>query len=166
MFVNARAIIERQSPDGTELVVQIRNKPHEGGKRIEVPGGRVEEFESLIDALRREVREETGLELSEIGGLSTRVDSEANDTLVECLRPFAVYQTVRGPVDSMGVYFRCRAEGQLLAIGDETEAIQWMPVSQIEALLHQEPEQFSWVDRAGLRFYLDRLASGETEALP
>ena len=53
MYVNARAIIEREAPSGTEIVVQTRVKPHEGGTSIELPGGRVEEFESLVDALRR-----------------------------------------------------------------------------------------------------------------
>ena len=50
MFVNARAIIERETCAGTEIVVQVRNKPQEGGKWIELPGGRVEEFESLVGA--------------------------------------------------------------------------------------------------------------------
>ena len=131
MFVNARAIIEREIEAGTEIVIQIRNKPYEGGKRIELPGGRVDEFESLINALKREVREETGLELVQIEGLDTRVETHDADATVECLSPFAVYQTTRGPVDSMGVYFRCRATGQLLGTGDETEEIQWISTTRI-----------------------------------
>lgn len=154
MFVNARAIIERATPTGIEIVVQIRNKPHEGRKWIELPGGRVNEFESLVDALRREVREETGLELTSIEGTSTKVETNQVDYNVECLQPFAVYQTTRGPVDSMGVYFRCRAEGRLLITGDETEAIQWVPVQQIAEQIKVNGDAFSWVDQAGLLFYL------------
>ena len=37
MHVNARAIIERWTPDESEIVVQVRNKPYEGGKWIELP---------------------------------------------------------------------------------------------------------------------------------
>lgn len=120
MHVNARTIVERSTPAGIEILVQVRNKPCEGGKWIELPGGRVEEFESLVDTLRREVREETGLAVTSIEGLDTRIETGAPDTCVECLQPFAVYQTLRGPVDSRGVYFRCRVEGQLLAAGDES----------------------------------------------
>ena len=158
MFVNARAIIERETGTGIEIVIQIRNKPSEGDKRIELPGGRVGEFESLVNALTREVREETGLEVVQIEGLDTRVETHDADATVECLSPFAVYQTTRGPVDSMGVYFRSRATGQLLGTGDETEKPEWILVAVVAEWLTTEPERFSWVDRAGLWFYLKHRA--------
>lgn len=154
MHVNARAIVERDTDDGTMIIVQVRNKPYEDGKWLELPGGRIEEFESLVSALRREVREETGLEITSIEGLDTRFETGSADANVECLVPFAVYQTIKGPVDSMGVYFLCRAEGKLLATGDNTENIQWTPVKQIARWAKDEPEKFGWVDRAGMLFYL------------
>jgi len=159
MHCNTRAIIERNGQDGLEILVQVRNKPHEGGKWIELPGGRFEEFESLVDGLRREVREETGLEISFIEGLDTRIETNRADTNVECMRPFAVYQTLRGPVDSMGVYFRCRAEGQLLEVGDDTEHPHWVAVSEIERLMNDDPNQFLFLDLAGLVFYLKQVST-------
>jgi 8-oxo-dGTP diphosphatase len=156
MHVNARAIIERETPNGREIIIQVRNKPHEGGKWIELPGGRVEEYESLIEAVRREVHEETGLDLIHIEGENTRVEAVSSETNVECLAPLAVYQTLRGPVDSMGVYYRCKAEGQLLAVGDDTEGARWVPVDMIRAWLESEPERFSWINRAGLLFYMKK----------
>lgn len=154
MHVNARALIERVRDGQVELLLQVRNKPYEGGTSIELPGGRVEEYESLVAALRREIREETGLELSFIEGLEMRIETNGADANVECLQPFAVYQTLRGPVDSMGVYFLCRADGQLLDRGDETERPRWVPVPEISRWLDDDPERFSFVDRAGLVYYL------------
>lgn len=155
MHVNARALIERTVSSQVELLIQVRNKPYEGSTRLELPGGRVEEFESLVDALRREVREETGLELVQIEGLKTRIVTDWADTNVECLQPFAVYQTLQGPVDSMGVYFRCEAAGELLTAGDETTQMRWVSLPELAVMLEEDPEQFSWVDRAGLAFYLE-----------
>jgi 8-oxo-dGTP diphosphatase len=158
MHVNARAIIEKVTPHGREIVLQTRDKPHEGRKWLELPGGRVEEFESITAALKREVLEETGLELTEVEGESSKVEAVSPDTSVECLAPFAVYQTTLGPVDSMGVYFRCTAKGQLLAAGDDAEAAQWIPVDKLRVWLEIEPERFSWIDRAGLLFYLRKIS--------
>jgi 8-oxo-dGTP pyrophosphatase MutT (NUDIX family) len=63
MFLfNSRAIIERTIKDTVEIIVQTRNKP-DGPQRIELPGGRIEQYESLITALIREVKEETGLDV-------------------------------------------------------------------------------------------------------
>jgi 8-oxo-dGTP diphosphatase len=154
MHVNARALIERSIDHGVELLIQTRNKPEEDGTCLELPGGRVEEYESLVDALRREVCEETGLELTEIQGLDTKIDTQAQGSNVECLQPFAVYQTTHGPVDSMGVYFRCKAQGEVLEVGDGTEQIRWVCVRELAHWLQEDIDRFSWVDRAGLVFYL------------
>ena len=70
------------------------------------------------------------------------------------MQPFAVYQTTRGPVDSMGVYFRCQGEGSLLEAGDDTLNPQWVPIDRITQWMEQEAGQFGWIDRAGLLFYL------------
>lgn len=154
MYVNARAIVENEIDNERVILIQVRNKPREGGKWLELPGGRVEEFESLVSALKREVMEETGLEITHVEGSDTRLETDSPHANVECLTPFAVYQTLKGPVDSMGVYFLCRAQGQLLTVGDDTENIQWMPVRQVAQLMKTAPEKFDWVDRAGLMFYL------------
>jgi 8-oxo-dGTP pyrophosphatase MutT (NUDIX family) len=154
MYVNVRAIIKRTNPEGLEILIQVRNKPHEGGKWLELPGGRVEEFESLIDALRREVREETGLELTTIDCIDTRTESPGAVTIVECLKPFAVYQTIKGPVDSLGVYFLCEAAGDLLTTGDDTENIHWISIHRLAEMFRSNPNQFSWVDQACIALFL------------
>jgi len=155
MYVNARAIIERTAVDdgGLEVLLQTRDKT---GQRpqLELPGGQVEVFESLLDALRREVKEETGLDVEDVRGADTRLVASGEQTSVECLRPFAVYQTLQGPVDSMGVYFRCTASGQLRSQDGESRAAGWFGLDHLRALIDRDPEQFSWVDRAGLLQYL------------
>lgn len=156
IYVNARAIIERSNGNKTEIVVQTRNKPNDSG-RLELPGGQVNEYESLIDAVKREVLGETGLEVIEIEGQSTMVDTSnlKGSFAMECIRPFAVYQTLKGPVDSMGVYFKCKAIGNLESIGDYTLNAKWIDIKELKSLVHNHHQLFSEIDLAGIMFYLN-----------
>ena len=157
-FVNSRAIIERARNGTIEIVVQTRSK-QTGPHRIELPGGRIDQYESLVKALIREVKEETGLDVVEIEGEDTRIDTVGIDPNfeVECIKPFGAYQTIKGPIDSVGVYFRCRAQGELLKSGDETKDPRWVALDELRRLMNDDPLQFSDVDRAGILFYLKHI---------
>lgn len=104
----------------------------------------------------REVKEETGLDVYEIEGANTRIDTIGINPAfeVECLQPYAAYQTIKGPIDSVGYYFRCKATGDLLEAGDETADIQWIAIKELNDLFTRNPLDFSDVDRAGVKYYL------------
>lgn len=153
-YVNARAFVERDSKQGTELVIQSRNKP--GQECLELPGGRIELYEPIYQALIREVEEETGLKVTRIEGASKRIDTAGinPDFEVEVVEPFCAHQTTKGPIDSIGMYFICKAEGKLLEAGDESLNPAWVNVKHIASMMEQNPLQFSDIDRAALMFYL------------
>lgn len=153
IYVNARAIIERETEGGTEIVIQTRSTAHRGIKALELPGGRIEDYESWLDALKREVLEETGLHVTSIRGAETRIEARRSDARIECLQPFAIFQTLEGPIDAMGVYFRCSATGTLLQAGDNSENIRWVPVQKVAEQVRADPDLFS-LDLAGIVYYL------------
>lgn len=154
IHVNIRAIIERNGINGTEIVIQKRVKSNENETPYELPGGRLEEFESFMEGLKREVHEETGLYITKVFGEETRIETNDVDSNVEVMKPFAVYQTTVGPVDSLGAYFRCQASGNLVIEGDETEDIKWISVNELRHSLEKDLIDFSWVDKSGILYYL------------
>lgn len=153
-YVNARAIIERDTHGTSEIIVQTRNKKNE--LALELPGGRLELYEPILTGLKREVYEETGLTVIEVEGSEKRIDTCGinPDFEVECLQPYCVYQTINGPVDSIGMYFICKVEGQPVTRGDETLHIRWESIEQVYERMMEDPRQFSDVDRAGIKYYL------------
>lgn len=154
IHVNVRGIIERNSPNGTEIVIQKRVKSNENKTPYELPGGWLEQFESFLDGLKREVNEEIGLHITKILGEETKIETNDEDSNVEALKHFAIYQTTNGPVDSMGVYFRCQASGDLVREGDDTEDIKWISVDELRHSLENDLIDFSWVDKSGILYYL------------
>ncbi|TQR20851.1 NUDIX hydrolase [Psychrobacillus vulpis] len=154
MYVNARAILERQSESGIEVLVQVRDKPNQP-QTLEFPGGRIEEFESIIDALYREVLEETGLKINVIKGDINQQLYSNSGISIEGLTPFFVYQTVKGPVDSIGFIFRCEVEEGETTINEESFGHQWMNLKDLEELFQNTPHVFDFLTQGLLSYYLD-----------
>jgi 8-oxo-dGTP diphosphatase len=96
---------------GHALLIQRRDNHH-----WEPPGGVLELAESIEDGLRREVREETGLDIEP-------------DTLS------GVYKNMsRGIV---ALVFRCKVTGGQLATNDEVTAFRWADEATIKQLTRE-----------------------------
>ena len=149
IWVNARAIIERITNNKTEVIVQWRNKNN--ANCWEFPGGTVEECESFFAAVKREVKEETGLDITFVTGQNNRFQIGE----IECFKPYSVYQTVRegGGFDSMGVHFICSATGELLLEGDDTKDIKWIGLDELKKLVETE-NLFLSIDKVAAVAYL------------
>ncbi|UBV43857.1 NUDIX hydrolase [Deinococcus taeanensis] len=149
-YVNARAIIERSGPHGREVLLQVRAKPGEP-RTLEFPGGQLDPFEPITAALKREVNEETGLTITAFLDDLNLTHSTVPGGDVECLTPSFVYQTTRGPVDSVGFFFRVEATGTLTRHGDHAEAHQWVALTALRRQVDTHPAHFNWLTLAALR---------------
>ena len=161
-YVNARAVIEREGERGREVLLQVSAKPGEP-RTLELPGGQLDPFEGITDALTREVREETGLTVS---GYLTDLRGTVTVTPaaeVECLTPSFVYQTRRGPVDSVGFFFRVQASGDLTEQGDGAAGHEWVALGEVRRRFQDAPDTFDWLTQAALRHLLTHDWAGHDE---
>ena len=113
------------SNDGKLLVVSERYRGANRGRHYKLPGGALQPKEHIVDAVRREIFEETGIE--------TRFQS------LVCFRHWHEYRD-----DNSDIYFVCRLEPISFTLNrqeDEIEECLWMPVD--EYLAHEDTHPFN-----------------------
>lgn len=98
------------------LIVRRAHEPRQG--EWSLPGGRVELGETLLDAVRREIREETGLDV-EVGPIVEVFD-----------RIHLVDDRVR--YHFVIVDYLCRPVGGALQAGDDATAVAWVMAGELE----------------------------------
>lgn len=151
IHVNVRGLVVRESERGKELIIQLRNR---AGERevYELPGGRINEYEKMVDGLRREIMEETGLTVKAIRGEQDSVITTGSSFSMECIKPYASYQTIEGPVDSFGVYFLCEAEGKPQKEGDDSADVHWAGLDEVQKVIDEK--RFSEIDLPAVLMFL------------
>lgn len=108
-------------PDGRVLLIRT----HKWGDRWGVPGGKVDWGESLLDAVHREVREETGLSLVDV-------------------RWGPIQEAVSHPEFHRDAHFVlvnvvARATSHAVTLNDEAQAYAWCTLVEAAALDLNEP---------------------------
>lgn len=86
---------------------------HKWGKKLTIPGGHVEVGERLVDALKREIREEVGLEIRDIKFLMVQEAIDSSEFWKK--KHFIFFDFV----------CRCRKE-EVVVDGDEIQGFQWV----------------------------------------
>lgn len=149
-------IIE-QIIDGVKyILIQERYKddaPLEEGL-IEIPAGKIREFENIYDCLRREIKEETGLDVVLIEGEADSIILESNGYKVINYEPFASSQNIEGTYPIMVQTFICRVKGDLAASTNETRFLRWISLEELKILLENQSDKFYPMHVNTLRKYI------------
>lgn len=121
---------------------------------LEIPSGKVRAFECIYDTLRREVKEETGLEVVEISGERESQIITLNNYRVISYEPFASSQNTMGEYPIMVNTFICKVEGTLLTESDESKNIRWISLEELNVLLEKEINSLYPMHITSFRKYL------------
>jgi nucleoside triphosphatase len=88
-------------------------RSHKWGSKLTIPGGHVEVGEGLVDALRREVKEEVGLEIFDIKFLTVQEAIFSSEFWKK--KHFIFFDYV------------CRCRGERVRVdGDEIQSFRWL----------------------------------------
>lgn len=150
------AIIVKNVENEEFILVQIRKKNTGDGTDglLEIPAGKVREYENIFEALKREVWEETGLQVTTVQGeeASQLLDITGNMTIA--FSPYCVTQNLSGAYSLILSTFLCEAEGELLEHTNETENIRWMRREELKEIVDNSPEKIFLMHIHALRKYL------------
>jgi 8-oxo-dGTP diphosphatase len=103
--------------DGKALIVKRAHEPRKG--EWSLPGGRVELGEALVDAVRREIKEETGLDIA-VGPIVEVLDR-------------VHHHDGRVRYHFVIVDYLCTCIGGELCAGDDADDAAWVTSDEIEA---------------------------------
>ena len=156
----AAALIRREVAGQPCVLLQTRHKPGAGIENglLELPAGKVREYESLFDTLRREVAEETGLTVTHIGGEAETWRDESLGYAVQTSEPYCVTQNLSGGYSILLSTFLCEAEGEARG-STESHSPRWVPLTEVLGLLDTQPEIFYPLHIGALRQYAARICA-------
>lgn len=149
------AIIEKVIDNEKYILIQTRQKDdgNETNGMIEIPAGKIREYEDIFAALRREVLEETGLKITKIYGEELSVSTQTSDVTTISFTPYCITQNLSGAYSIILHTFLCEAEGSLVESTNETENIHWVKISEMKQLLREHPEKIFFMHINALRKY-------------
>jgi 8-oxo-dGTP pyrophosphatase MutT (NUDIX family) len=156
------AIIERFHEGQWEVLLQTRWKPEDDPKHSglsEIPGGRIELGEDVYAALKREVKEECGLEIQTIKpGRETQTKSKFDEISIAFV-PFCGERYLSS--NFVGFVFVCTATGELIKKGVyDAKEPRWVKLSELNRILTNEPEKFYAYHLSTLKFYVAEKEKG------
>lgn len=152
------AIIERDVEGEKEILIQTRIADYDSQYygSMEIPAGRIDAFENVSDSIKREVKEETGLDVIEIfPRISGKHFKTSKDDEAFVFQPFCCQQLLKGNIPWVGFVFVCKVtDAEPIPKENETKEIRWMKLHDLEDILRNEPDKIFTLQLPVLDFYL------------
>ena len=151
------AIIEKIINNEKYILIQTRQKEDgaETNGMLEFPAGKIREYENIFVALRREVKEETGLTITKILGEDKQISNLIKGNEVISYSPYCITQNLSGAYFIILNTFLCEVEGELLTETNESQNIHWINIEEIRRFLKNNPEKIFLLHINALQKYLE-----------
>jgi 8-oxo-dGTP pyrophosphatase MutT (NUDIX family) len=148
----------RSVSDSDLVLLQLRDNPKESVRGLlELPGGRWRAGESPVEALTREVHEETGVDVAMVAGVA--MDDLDGHRTVASISPLVVIAGVHRAYPAMHVVLIADGSGDPVDAPGESAEVQWWSIDAIKRAMADSRDGFVPSTYAALVAYVDWLAS-------
>lgn len=155
------AILMRRRNDTMEIFLQTRWKPSVSpmySGMLEIPAGAIDSYENVYDALRREVKEECGLEIVKIVDdyQSQIVEPRAHDRSF-VFKPFICQEALEtnNGLPWIGFVFLCEVEGEIKVDVSEVKDPRWVSITGLKEIVETNKEQIFPLQLPVLKYFIE-----------
>ena len=150
------AIIEKITNNEKYILIQTRQKEDgaETNGMLELSAGKIREYENIFEALRKEVKKETGLSITKILGEDNQISNFIKGNEVISYTPYCITQNLSGAYSIILNTFLCEAKGELLTKTNESQNIHWIKIEEFKKILKNNPEKTFLLHVNALQKYL------------
>lgn len=156
------AILLKKYGEKFKIFLQTRWKPKTSptySGMIEIPAGGIDSYENAYDALRREVREETNLDIIKIIGdyqgevLNPR---EGDKTFV--FKPFICQQVLEtnNGLPWIGFVFLCEVKGKVKINTDEAKDSRWVSIGELKNIIKKRSKDVFPLQLSVLKYFVEK----------
>lgn len=161
MRIIVSAILQRWNVKKKEIEILIQERwkpkvdPHYSGM-LEIVAGGVEEGETVYQALKREIKEETNLELIKVINDYQSDIYKHNDDEVFVFQPFICQQMIKTKkgLRWIGFVFLCEVRGGLPSQTSEARNFHWLGIKELRSELNKNPHKFFPLQVPVLKYYV------------
>jgi len=155
------AILFKRFPEGVKIYLQTRWKPVTSptySGMLEIPAGAIDSYENVYDTLKREVKEETNLDITRIVDdyQGEIVEPRANDRAF-VFRPYLCQQVLatNNGLPWVGFVFLCEVDGEVKIQESEAKDPVWLPLTELASLVNDQPQQFFPLQLPVLKYFIE-----------
>jgi len=156
------AILQKKNKDGKILIyLQERWKPKISptySGMIEIPAGGIDGYENVYNALKREVKEECGLDIIKvISDFQSAVYEFNKKDKSFVFKPFICQQVLstNGGLPWIGFVFVCEVSGIVKVNENEARNPRWINLKELKELIYDHPEKIFPLQLPVLKYYLE-----------
>jgi 8-oxo-dGTP pyrophosphatase MutT (NUDIX family) len=155
------AILLKKDTKKFKIFLQTRWKPKVSptySGMFEIPAGGIDSYENVYDALRREVKEETNLDIVRIiGDYQSEVFNPRKKDKAFIFKPFVCQQVLKtnNGLPWIGFVFLCEVKGGTKINKKEAKDPRWVSVEELKEIIEKDEKNIFPLQLPVIKYFIE-----------